>query len=478
MHKVNSKPKPRLTGQEDRERVVIAGAGLVGSLMSIYLARRGFQVEIFDKNKDPRRIDLSAQRSSINLSLSERAFIALDRVGVGDEVRALTRSTYGRLIHDRDGGLVYQTYGNNGEATYSIVRNELNAVLLDAAERDFGVRCHFQMKALDIDLETATLKLENTLTGAIQREKADRLIGADGAYSAIRFRLQKVKGFNFQQQYLGHGYKELNIPPGAKGGWTQRTDAVHLWPRGDHMLLGLPNPDDSFVCSIHMPLEGETSFDSFKSPEALLAFFESSFPDIVPEIPDLAHAFFDHPENHFISVRCYPWTYGERVALAGDSAHAIFPFFAQGTNAGFEDCIALDECLDEYGDDWRTVLDEYQKRRKPNADAISDMSRRHYREIRELAGDPDFQLRKKIENKLNELDPDRFMSQYTMVTFTSIPYAEALRRGREQDSVIDRLMTIEGIETKLDGEMAPLLEQVLASLPDGSLPAGKFASTW
>lgn len=443
------------------ERILIVGAGLVGALLSIYLARRGMRVDVFERHPDLRTLDLSAQRSSINLSLCERGFRALDHVGVGNAVRQRVVATYGRAIHALDDTVAYQPYGDAGEHTFAILRNDLNEVLVQCAERDFGVRFHWNERCLDIDLEAPAVTFENTTTGARHRQEAGRVFGADGVFSTVRSRLERTPLFNYSQTYLDHAYAELNLPTIDGTHWAHLRQSVHLWPRGGHLLLGLPNQDGSVVCSLHLPLEGEPSFASLDTPERLLAFLETSFPDAAPLMPQAADDYFGHRRNYLVHIRCFPWTHGGKVALIGDAAHAIVPFYAQGVNAGFEDCLVLDECLDAHAGDWNAVLGRYERRRKPEADAVSDLSLQHFRDLRDNISRPAFLLKKRIEKMLGELYPERFVPVYTMVTFKAFPYSEALRRGREQELIIDRILQTPAIAQLSEPELPRLIDRVL-----------------
>jgi kynurenine 3-monooxygenase len=446
------------------ERVLIVGAGLVGSLLSIYLARRGLRVEVFDRCSDPRRVDLSSQRASINLSLCERGFQALDRVGIGNAVRACSVPSYGRLIHDERGSVAYQPYGDNGECTWAILRNDLNRLLIDFAEKSFGVAFRFGERCLDLEPTTTTIQFEDTATGLVHNERATRVFGADGVFSKIRSRLERLPRFNYSQLYLDHGYTELNMPSIEGAPWADHRLSVHLWPRGGYLLLGLPNLDGSLVCSLHLPLEGETSFEALHTEERLLRFLASSFPDAVDYMPNAAGDYFGHRINYLVTIRCFPWTFEGRVALIGDAAHAIVPFFAQGVNAGFEDCLVLDQCLDEHGSDWKAAFRAYETRRKPDADAVSDLSLQHFHELRDHVGRPTFHLKKRIERRVSELYPERFVPLYSMVTFKATPYAEALRRGRELEALIQRIMDTPAIADKTEIELRQLIDQAVATV--------------
>lgn len=443
--------------------IIVIGAGLVGSLLSMFLARNGYQVEVFERGADPRQNGHNFGRS-INLTLCERGLNVLDRVGVGSAVRDLTVPVYGRLIHDVEGKLTYQPYGNHREAIYSIERNELNKVLLDFAERNFRINFSFQQKCLDVDLAAPSVELKNQVTGETTRHQADRIFGADGAFSAVRQQMQKKTRLNFSQQYWSQGYKELQVPFSINKKWTLEKNAIHMWPRGNYMLLGFPNLDGSFTCSLHLPFEGPLSFESIRTEDDLRALFNDSFPDAVSTIPGLVSEFFAHPANFMITIKCAPWSYQGKVALIGDSAHSIFPSYGQGANAGFEDCAALFDCMKKYGDDWSRVLTEFEKLRHPNTDAIADLCIEHFHELRDHVGTPKFLLKKEIERKLNDAYPEKYLDLYSMISFTQMPYTEALRVDREQQAIVDRIMSVKEVDKKLNSvEVNALINNLMTA---------------
>ena len=443
--------------------IIVIGAGLVGSLLSMFLARQGYQVEVFERGADPRKNSRNSGRS-INLTLCERGLNVLDRVGVGPAVRALTVPVYGRLIHDVKGKLTFQPYGNHREAIYSIERNELNKVLLDFAERNFRINFSFQQKCLDVDLTAPSVELKNQISGETTRHQADRIFGADGAYSAVRQQMQKKTRLNFSQQYWSQGYKELQVPPAVNKTWTSEKNVIHLWPRGNYMLLGFPNLDGSFTCSLHLPFDGPLSFASIRTEEDLHGLFNDSFPDTVSMIPNLVNDFFAHPANSMITIKCAPWSYQNKVALIGDSAHSIFPSYGQGANAGFEDCAMLSDCMEKYGDDWRRVLSEFEKQRHPNTDAIADLCIEHFSELRDHTGTHAFLLKKEIERKLNETYPEKYLDLYSMISFTQMPYTEALRVDREQRAIVEQIMSVKEVEKKLNSvEVNALISNLMAT---------------
>ena len=453
-------------------KVLVSGGGLVGLLVAMFLNKRGNEVAVFERHPDIREVGIQSNRS-INLTLCERGLRALACVGLDREIYELAIPVYGRLIHSPEGELTYQPYGNNQEAIYSISRSDLNIALLNFAEQHFNIVVNFNKKCVGLDLSTLKAEFEHTPDKSITTEQADIFVGADGAHSAIRYQLQKLNRFNFSQQYWEQGYLELNIPATADGKWALEKNVIHIWPRGNYMLIGFPNRDGSFTCALHIPFEGELSYASLRTENDLLTFFTSAFPDVVDRIPNLVENFFSRKLNSMITVRCDPWSFRERVLLIGDSAHAIYPSYGQGANAGFEDCAVLNQCMEKYGQNWETVFREYEKARKPNTDAIADLCIQHFVEIRDLVGQPQFLLRKQIERKLNQLAPEHYASLYSMITFSCMPYTEALRIDREQSALVDRIMTIEGIQDNLDSpETESLLKGWLVKVREEALLSG------
>jgi kynurenine 3-monooxygenase len=447
------------------EKILVAGAGLVGSLLSIYLARLGHHVQIFDRYPDFRESEAPGGKS-INLTLCQRGFAALDRVGVGDRVRSISVPCYGRVIHHADGTVEYQPYGTHREAIYSVSRNHLNRVLLGLALEQPTLECYFKKKILEVDITLPALTLRDLRSGELTEYRGDRLFGADGAHSAVRTQMQRSRRFDFQQVYLEQAYKELSVAPGADGGWALAGNAIHIWPRGHYMLIGFPNLDHSFTLSLHMPYEGATpAFSSVLRPDDLQELFKRSFPDAVSLLPNLVADFFGRPEASMITVRCFPWTFEDKVLLIGDSAHAIVPSYGQGANSGFEDCSVLADCLADCGDDWRRVFARFEAQRKPNADAIGDLALEHFHELRDLVGDHEFQLRKKVERRLNELYPDRYIPLYNLISFTNVTYVEALKRERAQRTLLDRLMANAAVRERLErGDSEESLDPLLSDL--------------
>lgn len=424
------------------KKVTIVGAGLVGSLLAALLGKRGHSVDIFERRPDIRKADISAGKS-INMACSTRGWKALDLVGAGDKVREAAIAMNGRMMHGIDESLTFQPYGKEGEAIYSISRAGLNQILIDHADQFDNVNFHFNHKCLDLDLDTpsATFEISN---GDHKEVTTDLIFGTDGAFSAVRSVMQKLKHFNFSQEYISHDYKELSIDSND-GQFQMDKHALHIWPRGSHMLIALPNPDGSFTCTLFLPYEGENSFEQLNSETEIRRFFEDKFPDALKLIPNLIELFNENPTSPLVIVRCFPWTYEDKVALIGDASHAIVPFYGQGMNAGFEDVSILDELMTKHGEDWNSLFLEFQATRKPDADAIADLALKNFIEMRDLVGQEWFLKRKKIERALYETFPGKFIPQYSMVSFTNTPYSEAVRIGNQQDLILDRLAETENI---------------------------------
>ncbi len=438
------------------KNTTIIGAGLVGSLLSIYLSKRGHKVTVCERRGDMRKEQMSAGRS-INLALSDRGLLALEKVGLADEIKKICIPMHGRFIHNQDGTTAFQPYGKEGQYINSVSRATLNMKLMDLAEEQ-GVHFNFSHKCETIDwnkneisFETGELK---TPGSRLTTQNFELLFGADGAFSAARLQhqLQHHK-FDYQQYYIDCGYKELTIPPTADGDFAMEINALHIWPRKDYMLIALPNLDKSFTCTLFFPFEGEQSFSKLDTEEKVKAFFETTFPDAVPLMPDYVNEFFNNPTSSLVTVKCFPWIREDKFALIGDAAHAIVPFFGQGMNCGFEDCRILDELIEANGDDWTTILSQYQTLRKPDADAIADLAVNNFTEMRERTADPQFLLQKKIEAKLHQKFPEKWIPAYSQVTFSPhIRYSEALQRGNKQEAIMQEVMNIEGIETKWQSE--------------------------
>jgi kynurenine 3-monooxygenase len=424
------------------KKIAVVGSGLVGSLLAIYLRRAGHTVHIYDRSPDIRQIQFSGR--SINLAMSTRGWKALDGVGVGDSVREIAIPMDKRAIHLVD-KLNFQNYGQEGESIYSISRGDLNRRMIDLAEQA-GAEFFFEQKIWDVTLSEATLHIGETERGAWEEKKYDIVFGADGAFSRIRHRMQRQSMFNYSQEFLNIGYKELNIPANPDGSHKLDKNSFHIWPRGEYMLIALSNLDGSFTCTLFMPFEGENSFALLENRKDVELFFEKNFPDSIDVIPKLAEDFFKNPTSTLVTMKCYPWTYKDKIALIGDACHAIVPFYGQGMNAGFEDISILSEMMEEYGDDWEMIFSEYEKSRKPNADAIAELSYRNFMEMSSKTADDKFLLQKKIEKWFSDKHPDKWIPLYSRVTFSDRPYTEALAIGDDQNAIMEEVLKTENIE--------------------------------
>lgn len=437
------------------KKITIVGAGLAGSLLSVYLAKRGFMVDVYERRPDMRAHDIGGGKS-INLALSTRGIHALKEVGLYDEIKKIAIPMYGRMIHSIDGKTQLQPYGKDiSEYINSVSRAELNKKLMDLAEQYPGVKFHFNMRCLGMSLGDNEIYYHNEHTQQNVAIKSQVTIATDGATSPVRMEMLKIPRFNFSQEYENYGYKELHIPPNADGSFKMETNALHIWPRGSFMLIALPNMDGSFTCTLFLAYErslgGENSFEHLTTPGNIKDFFNKNFPDAVELMPTLMEDFNDNPVGSLITVKCYPWSVDGKIAMLGDSAHAIVPFFGQGMNAAFEDCTYLNDCVGAYGEDWNKIFGEYQRIRKPNTDAIADLAQENFVEMRDLVAEPRFQLKKKIEAELYKKYPEIFIPKYTMVTFMRIPYSTALERGKIQEKILHELS--EGISTVEDADM-------------------------
>jgi len=435
------------------KNVNIIGAGLVGSLLSIYLAKKGYKVNIFERRPDMRKINMSAGKS-INLALSDRGWRGLEGVGIADDVRKIAIPMYGRFIHNRDGSTAFQPYGKKEQAIYSVSRAEINMKLMDLAERESGVKIHFNERCTGVDKVKMEASFVNEENKKATVTTSDLMFGADGAFAASRLNMQLSSDrFEYNQHYISAGYKELIIPPGEGGSFLMEKNALHIWPRGSFMMIALPNPDGNFTCTLFLPFEGEKSFEKLKSREDVTKFFNEEFPDAVPLMPTLLEDFFNNPTSSLVTVKCFPWVFDNKIALIGDAAHAIVPFFGQGMNCGFEDCVVLNELISKHNEDWNKILPEYQSLRKPDGDAIADLAIANFIEMRDKTADPKFLLQKKIEARFNEKYPDKWIPLYSMVTYSPhIRYSTALKEGMRQEAIMQKIMAMPDIEKKWDSE--------------------------
>ncbi len=429
------------------KNIAIMGAGLVGSLLSVYLKQRGYEVTVYERRSDLRKTGAAGGRS-INLAISERGWKGLAGVGLEEAIRKIAIQMPGRMIHDIKGNLNYQAYGKPGQAINSVSRGELNVTLVDAAE-NAGIKFVFNQRIVETDMAGTYAIMEDLEKGGTYKLQPDLIIGSDGAFSLARYTMLKTERFNYAQDYEAHGYKELTIPAGPNNSWLIEKNALHIWPRKNFMLIALPNMDGSFTCTLFFDLDGELSFKKLTTVESVKTFFETYFADAMALMPTLYEDFFQNPTGLLMTVKCYPWSNGNTI-LIGDAAHAIIPFYGQGMNCGFEDCTVLNELLEQFNDDWNKVIPAYQAARKPNSDAIADLAKLNFIEMRDLVADPNFQFKKRIAAKVSELYPEKFIPVYTMVSFSHLPYADALKEYKRQDAVLSAALELPEIGEKWD----------------------------
>jgi len=421
--------------------ISILGAGLIGSLLSIYLKKRGLDVSIYEKRNDSRSALYKEEGRSINMALSDRGWKALEKIGLQDKVKALAIPMYGRRVHDEHGKTTFVPYGKENQAIYSISRSKFNQLILEEAENQ-GVKLNFEHKCVDININEQRLDFELPNQQDLFSVNSDVIIGADGAFSSLRTAMQKQVRFNFKQEYIGLGYKELTIPPTANNEFAMDPNSLHIWPRGEFMLIALPNPDHSFTCTLFLPFEdGKITFEKIPDASSLKGVFKTYFDDAYQLMPNLEKEFFENPTSALINIECYPWVQNSSL-LIGDASHAMVPFYGQGMNCGFEDCYILDELLDKFGlNAWDLVFKKFQKIRKPDTDAICKLAMDNFKEMSDAVADPKFILKKKIEAKLHELYPQEWIPLYTMVTFSDMPYSKAYSQGIIQEKIMQRVMS-------------------------------------
>lgn len=420
------------------QHIVIAGAGLVGSLWATLLGQKGYKVTVVERRPDMRKVNISAGRS-INLALSHRGWGALALCGLTEEVKTFGIPMYVRTMHDKEGNLTRQPYGRDNEAIFSVSRGELNKLLLSKATSNAGVHIRFSERITHLDIAAKKLFLKNEETGAESELSYDILFGCDGAYSAVRHRLQSTDRFTYSQTYIEHGYKELNMIP-IDGKHQMDVNTLHIWPRGEFMMIALPNPDATFTCTLFLGWEGKISFENLKTDEQIDQFFQTYFSDIISLIPDYREQFKANPSSSLMMVKCKPWNHAGNVLLMGDAAHAVVPFYGQGMNAGFEDCHILYRMLEEQGMDFEKVIPQFAKKRQADGEAIADLAMRNFVEMRDLTADPEFLFRKKIERLALEEFPEKWIPLYSMVTFTDTPYHIAKSEGERQDVIMNEVL--------------------------------------
>ena len=431
-----------------KKSVTIVGAGLVGSLLSIYLSKRGYKVNVFERRADMRLETMSAGRS-INLALSDRGWRGLEGVGIADDIKKIAIPMYGRFIHHKDGTNAYQPYGKDNQAIYSVSRADINMKLMDLAEQQENVNIQFNKKCTLINRKDLAITFEDNLTKETSNSSADLLFGADGAFASSRLSIQlQSDRFEYNQHYIDCGYKELIIPAGKNGEFLLDKNALHIWPRGSFMMIALPNPDGNFTCTLFLPFEGEKSFSNLKTDKQVEDFFKSEFSDAFTLMPTLISDFKTNATASLVTVKCFPWVFDNKIGLIGDAAHAIVPFYGQGMNCGFEDCVVLNELIEKHNDDWDIIFPEYEQLRKPDGDAIADLAIANFVEMRDKTADPKFILQKKIEAKFSQHYPDKWIPLYSMVTYSPhIRYSTALKEGQKQQKIMDEIMALNNIES-------------------------------
>lgn len=429
--------------RQTSKNIAIIGSGLVGSLLAIYLKRRGHSITVFDRRPDIRKIEFSGR--SINLAMSNRGWKTLRKAGLEDEIKKIAIPLDKRAMHVVGQPEYYQKYGKEGEAIWSISRGVLNRKMIDLAEKA-GVIFKFEEKVWDVDLPEAKLYTGDTEKGKWQEYRFDLIFGCDGAFSRVRHKMQRRSRFDYSQDFIDVGYKELTIPANADGTHKLDKNSFHIWPRGKFMLIAMPNLDGSFTCTLFMPFEGEVSFENIRTKEHAKEFFTTYFPNVMQVMDTLMEDFFKNPTSAMVTMKCYPWTYWDKIALVGDSAHAVVPFYGQGMNAGFEDIYMLNQIIGKHGDNWEAIFQEYQKVRKPNADAIAELSYRNFIEMSSKTADPKFLLQKKIEKHFAHKYPEKWIPAYSRVTFSDRPYVEALAIGNAQEEIMQKVMQMPNIE--------------------------------
>ncbi|GAA4268131.1 FAD-dependent oxidoreductase [Hyunsoonleella aestuarii] len=450
-----------------QQNILIIGAGLCGSLLALRLGQRGYNVVVYEMRPDLRKVDISAGRS-INLAFSDRGNKAMKLVGIEDKVKALCIPMHGRMIHDINGVSHLSNYsGREHEYINSISRGGLNALLLDEAEKHNNVKIYFNKTCKSVDFENTTALFKDYHSKKEFIEDADIIIATDGAGSAMRksYYLGKKFLFSFSQDYLTHGYKELSILPKENGDYKTYKNALHIWPRGDFMLIALPNLDGSFTVTLFLSYnEGNYNFNNLTNEEVVLEFFKKEFPDALSLMPNLLDDFFQNPTAPLGTVKCSPWHYRGNTLLMGDAAHAIVPFYGQGMNASFEDVVEFDKVLDENVENWEAVFKTYESTRKKDTDAIADLAIDNFHEMKDHVANPIFQEKRKLEMALEKEFPNEYSSKYSLVTFNEgMGYRNAMLRGRAQDKAILNMLSDGDISTVIDitkEKLKEILEQV------------------
>ena len=434
-----------------RKEITIVGAGLVGSLCSLYMTKRGYKVNVFERRKDLRSEIITAGKS-INLALSKRGWTALEKVGIDSEVMKIAIPVYKRIMHDEKGVLTNQPYGNDGESIYSVSRAQMNVLMMNLAEKN-GAKLHFNEKCIDVDFDQSIVAFENTQTKKNRKIKSDFIIGADGAFSVVRKQMVSKFQHDYEYNEINHDYKELLIPSGKNNNYLLDKNALHIWPRGDFMLMALANLDGSFTCTLFAPKKGEHSFETLNTRQQVENYFIDIFPDFFKLVPNLYEQWVSNPTSSLGIIKTYPWHFHDTAVLVGDSAHATVPFYGQGMNASLEDCRILDELLEKYEqDNLKACFSEYSKLRRPDGDGLQDLSLHNFIVMRDKTADPRFLIQKKIEQKFGAIYPDKWTPLYSMVSFTNIPYSEAWEIGNKQEKIMQTIMQTPNIEENWDND--------------------------
>jgi kynurenine 3-monooxygenase len=432
---------------DNKEKITIIGAGPVGSLLAVMLGRAGYQVGLFESRRDCRKHSIY-QGKSINIALSDRGWLALESVGIAKQIKANAISMKKRVIHGIDGTLSEQAYGKEGQAIWSVSRSSINQQLLDLADAEETVNISFEQRLIQINFDNACSTLAHK--SSTYEVHADYLFGADGAFSKVRRLAQDTPRFSYSQSYMPQCYIELTIPKNENATKNNRykmeKEALHIWPRKDFMLIAMPNHDGSFTCTLFLNLESKTnnepSFNSLKTLKEVETFFKDNFADAMLLLQNPVEEFMQKSPNPLFLVNVDPWVINNKIALIGDAAHAMVPFYGQGLNSSFEDCRELNILVNKHQGDWPKILPDYQKKRKVNTDAITDLAKQNFVEMSELSSDTLFLIRKKIEAKFHDLYPQLWTPLYSLVTFSPhIPYEKALLIGEQQDIIMDELMS-------------------------------------
>jgi len=444
----------------NKEKIIIVGGGLSGPLLAIMLAKRGYAVSLYERRPDMRETEISAGRS-INLALSERGITALSKVGMDEVVLESTVAMNGRLIHDLEGNTNLQSYsGREGECINSVSRGELNIKLMDEAEKN-GVTIWFDMRCTDVNFKSGEVAFWDEVNNKTVTDNGDVIFGTDGSASAVRNEMMNQGArlrFSYSQSYLEHGYKELTIPAGENGSFKIEKNALHIWPRGGYMMIALPNFDGSFTVTLFLPFKGKNGFDELDSPEKVRAFFEAEFKDVLSVMPTLVDDFFNNPTGSLATVKCYPWQVDGKSLLLGDAAHAVVPFYGQGMNCSFEDCVVLDDFIGQYEGDWTRIFEAYQEHRKKDTDAIANLAVANFFEMRDHVADPVFKRKKQLELMLEQTYPSYF-SKYSLVTFKDdVSYAQAETQGKNQDAFLMELCA--GVDDVKSLDLEEVYQQV------------------